>query len=483
MDVRHFGAATEHSPPPQRVTTPTMWRGVASLAARRTCCRSEAICFRAGSTRPSAGPVILSYLCPPPKRRNSTAVATSCLVGSLLPSESKTADYVFASRSKSIGTSWPFKQHFLQLCLKHGVKDLLPPFEPPGLVRFRCCRKGIEPVQPVACSPVEPILPHVDAHGDAPGIRQDPCSPLEKPLPDGNSITCQGISHDHVDAEIGLITSNDHVNVTSGEIGGLPCSVAVNRGASESHSEVDIVEPTKRLESSREVLGKRCKVVVKLGVISENNRAEDVISNSSTVSDPMASKVCPVCKTFSSTSNTTLNAHIDQCLSMESNTKLVSSKFLKPKVKSGKKRLMVDIYTTSRQCTLEDLDKRNGTNWAVELAFATAPTAAIDIETKKQKLLLTDSSDDINEGAVYVDSNGIKLRILSKLSDTAQPKEELKVRMHEKLTETSKSLFNTKKKHVIAKYSKKMKMKAQSKKLSSCKLLKKQVFSIFLLHR
>ncbi|RRT63588.1 hypothetical protein B296_00025522 [Ensete ventricosum] len=372
----------------------------------------------------------------------------------------------------------------LHLCLKHGVKDLLPPFEPPGLVRFRCCRKGIEPVQPVACSPVEPILPHVDAHGDAPGIRQDPCSPLEKPLPDGNSITCQGISHDHVDAEIGLITSNDHVNVTSGEIGGLlPCSVAVNRGASESHSEVDIVEPTKRLESSREVLGKRCKVVVKLGVISENNRAEDVISNSSTVSDPMASKVCPVCKTFSSTSNTTLNAHIDQCLSMESNTKLVSSKFLKPKVKPGKKRLMVDIYTTSRQCTLEDLDKRNGTNWAVELAFATAPTAAIDIETKKQKLLLTDSSDDLNEGAVYVDSNGIKLRILSKLSDTAQPKEELKVRMHEKVTETSKSLFNTKKKHVIAKYSKKMKMKAQSKKLNSCKLLKKQVFSIFLLHR
>ncbi|XP_065007947.1 uncharacterized protein LOC135673010 isoform X1 [Musa acuminata AAA Group] len=384
-------------------------------------------------------------------------------------------DYVFASRSKSIGTSWPFKQHFLQLCLKHGVKDLLPPFEPPGLVRFRCCRKGIEPGRPVACSAVEPILPHVDAQGDDPGIRQDPCSLLENPLPDGNSIACQGISHDHVDAEIGLITSDDHVNVTSGEIGGLSCSVAVNRGASEAHSEIDIIEPTKRLESSREVLGKRCKLVVKLGIISENSRAEDVISNSSTVSDPMASKVCPVCKTFSSTSNTTLNAHIDQCLSMESNTKLVSSKFLKPKVKPGKKRLMVDIYTTAPHCTLEDLDKRNGTNWAVELAFATAPTAAIDIETKKRKLLPTDSSDDLNEGAVYVDSNGIKLRILSKLSDTAQPKEELKVRIHEKVTEMSKSIFNSKKKHVTAKYSKKMKMKAQSKKLSSFKLLKKQI--------
>jgi hypothetical protein len=37
-------------------------------------------------------------------------------------------DYVFTTPSKDIKTNWPFSLKNLQLCSKHGVKDVLPPF-------------------------------------------------------------------------------------------------------------------------------------------------------------------------------------------------------------------------------------------------------------------------------------------------------------------------------------------------------------------
>ncbi|AES63041.2 hypothetical protein MTR_1g116100 [Medicago truncatula] len=37
--------------------------------------------------------------------------------------------YVLASRHKSIFHSWPFPEKYLQICLNHGLKDILPPFE------------------------------------------------------------------------------------------------------------------------------------------------------------------------------------------------------------------------------------------------------------------------------------------------------------------------------------------------------------------
>jgi hypothetical protein len=77
----------------------------------------------------------------------------------------------------------------------------------------------------------------------------------------------------------------------------------------------------------------------------------------------MASKSCPMCKTFSSSSNTTLNAHIDHCLSVGS-TKGFELDVLKPKIKPRKKKLMAKIYVMVLHYTLEDLDLRNGTNWA-----------------------------------------------------------------------------------------------------------------------
>ncbi|WOL19457.1 hypothetical protein Cni_G28255 [Canna indica] len=372
-------------------------------------------------------------------------------------------DYVFASRSKDIETSWPFSQNFLQLCLKHGVKDPLPPFEPPGLVRIQYQRKVVKLVEPVVCSYAEP-------QGKEANIREDSCSLLEKTSPDEKLVTCKRISKPelaHYGSEIGFISPHGLVEKSSTEIGGVFGSLAKHRSISEA--------PTKKLESSCiPITEKKCRLIVKLGVNCENNRAEEKISNSSIVSDPMASKVCPVCRTFSSTSNTTLNAHIDQCLSMEPYNKSVSRELLKPKEKSRKKRLMVDIYATAPHCTLEDLDKRNGTNWANELAFVAAPVG-VALETSKPKLVPLDSQDEAKAGAIYVDSKGVKLGIISKLEGKPQSQDELKLHQYSEVIDISRKFLISKKKHLSTKCSKKMKVKTQIKKLSSCTKLKTQI--------
>ncbi|XP_010913257.1 uncharacterized protein [Elaeis guineensis] len=405
-------------------------------------------------------------------------------------------DYVFTSRSKGIGTNWPFPQQLLQLCLKHGISDLLPPFEPPDLVRAQCLSKKVEPNPPVACS--ESDLPDTKDAGPSDvgteSIKSHSCSLLDDLVvehsdqthytsPDkGKSIVDQGVAldeHIHRDAEISLaVTSHNQTERISCQIGDLPCSASVNKSFSEASSELEVAGPAplpQKLESSREPLEKKCRLIVKLGAISEANRSEDIVSNTSTVSDPMASKICPVCKTFASTSNTTLNAHMDQCLSVESNARRVLTNFSTPKVKPRKKRLMVDIYKTAPRCTLEDLDRRNGTNWASELALVTL-TNEDSTETKRPKLLPMDARDD-GDGAVYVDSNGIKLRILSKLDDTpaVMSREETKLRKHTKDIKASKTILIGKKKRFTSKCSKDMKVKGHNKKLSSFKLLEARI--------
>lgn len=46
-------------------------------------------------------------------------------------------EYVFSARGKHLSKNWPFDQRYIQVCRKHGVKDILPPFESPALVRGR----------------------------------------------------------------------------------------------------------------------------------------------------------------------------------------------------------------------------------------------------------------------------------------------------------------------------------------------------------
>ncbi|XP_072972360.1 uncharacterized protein [Typha angustifolia] len=409
-------------------------------------------------------------------------------------------NYVSASRSKGIGTSWPFRPQLLQLCLKHGVKYLLPPFEPPKLVRGQSRHKDKQLGQVVARSEAGQFSPNLDLlepkHGglsddEQKDFRCQSCLPPDRlvigcldhsPYPsteDGKSTVNQGDSFGeliHSDAKTATaVTSDDQTEGVSVQIDQHLRPVSLNYSVSEVNPEVEVAEPAswpQKLKEQHEPLKKNCRLVVKLGSIADTSQGEDLVSNSSTVSDPMASKICPVCKVFSSTSNTTLNAHIDQCLSVESNSKQAVSNFLKPKVKPAKKRSMVDIYITAPHSTLEDLDRRNGTNWALELA-SVAAVKEVRAETQRPKLLPQESSDSKCEGAVYVDSNGIKLRILSKFNDMPPfvSQKELKPKNNVKCNESKNILISTKK-HLRPKYSKNKKLKVHEKKLWSSKLLK-----------
>lgn len=174
------------------------------------------------------------------------------------------------------------------------------------------------------------------------------------------------------------------------------------------------------------------------------SKEDSCVGVSTTTSEStMASKTCcPICKTFSSASNTTLNAHIDQCLSADlpqpppvNHSKpskprvdqCLSADLAKPRVSSSSKpnkarvnkartkvKTMVDIYASAKACTLEDLDRRNGTNW-VSILSCTNRVAAADKSSqvsKKRKV-----SSPVGVGPVYIDAKGQKLRILSEFSE------------------------------------------------------------------
>lgn len=178
-----------------------------------------------------------------------------------------------------------------------------------------------------------------------------------------------------------------------------------------------VIPSSSKVEINTQNPVKKCKLIVKLSNIAEPKSNEESSFNTFVVSETMASKVCPVCKTFTSSSNTTLNAHIDQCLSGESNVKWTTdSKVIKHRIKPRKTRLMVDIYATALSSTLEDLDRRNGTNWASNLGFP-AQDLNVYTEEKDNTHSSVNREDKNDEGAVYYDSNGTKLRILSKFSD------------------------------------------------------------------
>lgn len=214
------------------------------------------------------------------------------------------------------------------------------------------------------------------------------------------------------------------------------------------------VRGSNKVESNIQSPVKKCKLIVKLNNIAEPKSNEDLAVNTAVVSETMASKVCPVCKTFSSSSNTTLNAHIDQCLSGESTIKWTSnSKVIKHRIKPRKTRLMVDIYETALHCTLEDLDKRNGTNWASNMGL---PSQDLEVcAEEKRKTYSSVNTEDTNEdGAVYIDSSGTKLRILSKLShlpSKSDAKYECGPSKFVKRDRGSKFLSSKKKKYIVQK--------------------------------
>lgn len=221
------------------------------------------------------------------------------------------------------------------------------------------------------------------------------------------------------------------------------------------------IVPRQKLEKLQKPLEKKCRLKVKLGVISEINKEGNTLDNSSSISDPMASKIFPVCRAFSSSSNTTLNAHIDKCLSMDSNVKCILGEVPKNKAKQRKKRLMTEIYTTAPRATLEDLDRRNDTNWAVEFALVETPTSGVANETKRPKVGATECLENGNDCAVYVDSKGTKLGVLSKFNKPAL--DDLNMRK-KAIAEPGNCILQRKKKDLALQHLKDIKVKAQKRK-------------------
>ncbi|XP_047314965.1 uncharacterized protein LOC124918934 [Impatiens glandulifera] len=267
-------------------------------------------------------------------------------------------DYVFKSRSKDIKNSWPFSEKSLQICLKNDVKHLLPPFQS-----------------------FDSMKNHYNSRFD---------------------------EEDEV-----VIVNNDSHQQEETPIFPIPCS-----------SSVIINKPENTLQPPPPPPVKKCRVVNRL-----DPNSKELVDTMNFADHAMVSKICPVCKIFSSSSNTTLNAHIDQCLSTESsNDKLATSDPRPPpppttsknKIKPRKMRLMVDIYVTARHCTLEELDRRNGTSWATR-PMPIREEAIDKSHHKEEKLSVSKAvvqkDNNSDDGEVYIDANGTKLRILSKSDD------------------------------------------------------------------
>ncbi|XP_071697400.1 uncharacterized protein [Rutidosis leptorrhynchoides] len=369
-------------------------------------------------------------------------------------------DYVFGFRSKDIVTNWPFSTTSLQLCLKHGVKNLLPPFESIDSLRNKSSltKSGLE-----NRLTDEKLIDSFD------GKPTNEFKSMEKQKLDSESVT------------------------------------TISGGSNGQRSKVQKLPSSHKQVNASSVHIRKSKFVVKLN--SGIERVEEIVPTSFIVSETMASKVCPVCKIFSSSSNTTLNAHIDQCLIGEGTMKWTDSSkvIVKHKVKPRKMRLMVDVYKTAPHCTIEELDRRNGTSWATNSSFPSQefqfqgeeedeedPKTCQDDEEednedpktfqdeeeegieepktfqgiKDPKTTIVTSKVADNEGEVYIDTNGTKVRILS------VPK--AGIHKAQKLVKGAKGckLIINKKKNSIYKqkhYQKVLKFSPNSKKLCSAK--------------
>ena len=382
------------------------------------------------------------------------------------------------------------------------MKDVLPPFQPLDAVRnqvcMRCtvdnaqsiCNNSIE-AEPAASEPAD------DAVLDSFNYVTQRRRPKEIKLPSTcvDTITsCRsGESNLFPSTTTSVCQSEIEQPVPAIKSTTTPLQTDTSLEAVSAEVEAEPAAPRAASHKTQTVArssGKsKCKLIVKFGSHSDRSSTEDIASNCTTQSETMASKICPVCKTFSSSSNTTLNAHIDQCLSVEESTPkwTVDSKLTRHRIKPRKTRLMVDIYATALPCTLEDLDRRNGSNWASPSSFP-IPDPESDKsdmpveETTKHRVSHVPPDDrpsHIDVGDVYIDANGIKLRILSK-SDDAPPVskviEHLRPRKPFKGGKGSKFLSARKKKRRASKFSKYLKL-AQNKKLRSSKALSSQVRS------
>ncbi|KAL6553337.1 hypothetical protein OROGR_007179 [Orobanche gracilis] len=316
-------------------------------------------------------------------------------------------DYVFGTRSKDFKTHWPFSRKNLQLCLKHGVKDVLPPFEtldsvrtPSSVVESADKSTGRRAVKLSGSSNHHLLSVSKNATqklaSDTENIKSNTSEKDKECYPSTTAnASCSDVS------SLAFQNRSPFLEPGSGNLQDL-------------EKPEFLIRANKLKSISTQNQTKKCRLIVKLS----NSIAEQKLNEDSS-EIVMVSKVCPVCKTFTSSSNTTLNAHIDQCLSEESMVKCTAyPKVIKHRIKPRKTRLMVDIYETALCCTLEDLDRRNGTNWALNLGTFPAQESEVCDKTYNNENSFVINEDKQEDSAVYFDSNiGTKVRILSRFSD------------------------------------------------------------------
>lgn len=385
-------------------------------------------------------------------------------------------DYVFTSRSKDIKKNWPFSLKNLQLCLKHGVKEVLPPFQAHSAVKTQSIRR-------CAVETEKKIVATFDA---------EPSEPNNKEVLDssGNAQLNNKLENACLESSCRSAGENEFPSTTTSVSHSEIESVPTKRPSSSSLETDTLLEASASASATAEVRaaghpttrppGKKCRLIVKFSGNSDRISAEDIASNSTAVSETMASKVCPVCKTFTSSSNTTLNAHIDQCLSAESTPKWTAdSRPTRHRIKPRKTRLMVDIYATAKHCTLEELDRRNGTSWATVSSLPTQDTEKLEMpaEWKRQRVSQVHPEDSGDVGEVYIDANGTKLRILSKSNDAAVASKELEDFQPKNPLKGCKGskFFSKKKKRHARKHLKYLKLAPQSRKFFSHKARSPQI--------
>ncbi|CAN8252982.1 unnamed protein product [Cochlearia groenlandica] len=286
---------------------------------------------------------------------SSTNLSNDSLSQSHLSSNFSIRDYAYSNRKKNIKKSWPFSSKSLQLFTTHGVTDPLPPFE---------TKTGKQ------------IVSYAHNGRDLPKLV------LNQTIAE----TRQGVCSQSRIIENGLVVTSTTSVV------------------SKPSSRVEKVVAASTSNNKSNLHSKKCgrRTMVK-------SKEDSFVTTSESI---MVSRTCPICRTFSSASNTTLNAHIDQCLSVDSaqlppvstSSKPPNKPRAKPQVKV---KTMVDIYTYAKSCTLDDLDRRNGTKWASVLSYTNKAVADKSEVSKKRKV------SPVGVGPVYIDAKGQKLRILS----------------------------------------------------------------------
>ncbi|KAL8142158.1 hypothetical protein V2J09_015190 [Rumex salicifolius] len=350
-------------------------------------------------------------------------------------------NFVSTARDKDMNVNWPFSRRSLKLCMKSGVKNVLPPFQSLDSVRNKLTKHG---------------LAQTVSSAERSRLDENPCwlknHPVSGSFYRGFDQKSALLCTDSNSTPSGPPGNQDFVLETTAHSQSEMESVSTSKiplsEASDKQGAAGSAVRQKTKSTSINIPNKKRKLVVKLGANINRGTAEDITSVRSLPPEVVAPKTCPVCGNFSSPSNTTLNAHIDQCLSVEPSSEwMKSSQTVKPRLKPRKIRLMSDICATAPCCTLEELDIRNGRLSVADANLASHTNRST--EGRSQRDSLNHVKDNDEDRAVYVDANGTKIRILSKTNDASSVAKSLKDLKIKSIKKAKRSkFFPSNKKHL-----------------------------------